>query len=108
MNPWLWIFAGISLVLALGIFLFLYYCKSNIFAKSISTILVILTGVGGSKFTPGYKGNFRINSSVLSFDGYIDVGGASTDSTILICVLGVTLVVLICCVTFLKYKGKLI
>lgn len=107
MSPLVWTFASISLIILLGLFLFLYFCKSNIFTKSISTILVILTGVGGSKVTPEYKGNFKFNYAALSFDGNIAVGGAQTDLTILTCVLGVALITLIICVTVLISKGKL-
>lgn len=106
MSPLVWIFAGISLIILLGLFLFLYFCKSNIFTKSISTIVVILAGVGGSKVTPEYKGNFKFNYAALSFDGTIAVGGARTDLTVLTGVLGITLLTLIICVTALKLKGK--
>jgi hypothetical protein len=106
MTPAVWIFAGISIVILLLLFLFLYFCSGNIFTKSISTILVILGGLGGSKFTPAYNARFGLQHPLANFNGAIAVGGESTDSTILICVLGVTLIVLIGCVTFLKYSGK--
>lgn len=106
MSPLVWIFAGISLVIGLALFVFLYFCRGNIFTKSISTILVILAGVGGSKVAPEYEANFKLNYPALSFDGHIAIGGARTDSTILICVLGVALIVLVGCVTLLKLKGR--
>ena len=103
MTPMLWVFAGISIVIMLLLFLFWYFCSGNIYTKSISTILVILGGLGGSKFTPTYSARIGVQQP-LTFNGAITAGGESTDSTILICVLGITLLVLIGCVTFLKYK----
>jgi hypothetical protein len=102
MSPALWIFASISLVIAILLFLFWYFCSSNIYTKSISTILVILAGLGGSKVAPEYKASFKLNHPILTFDGAISVGGKGTDSIILICVLGIALLVLVSCVTILK------
>lgn len=109
MSPYIWIFASISVVILGLVLLFLYFCKGNIWTKSISTVLVSLAAVGGSKVAPDYKGRFNFQSPAISFDGDITAGGSgadTTNTTILIAVLGVALIVLVGCATQLKLKGK--
>ena len=86
---------------------FVYFCKNNIFTKSISSLTAALVTIGGSKVSPGYADNFTVNSSLLTFGGRLSIGGERTDTTILLCVLLVTLVTLIGCYTFLRYKEKI-
>jgi hypothetical protein len=106
MSPFVWVFASISVVTLFVVVLFLYFCRGNIWTKSISTILVSLAAVGGSKVAPDYKARFNFNNHPISFDGDITAGGASTDTTILIAVFGVTLILLVWCATQLKLKDK--
>jgi hypothetical protein len=71
---YIWLFLANSLLIALLIFLFLYFCHPNVLTKAISTILVLLAGVGGIKVTPEYKGNVKFNFGSLSVDSQFIVG----------------------------------
>jgi hypothetical protein len=107
MSAPLLLYASISIVVLLLVLLFLWFCSSNIFSKAITTTLVLLTGAGGSKITPEYKGKIVFKSSMLSVDGDFTAGGSHADSGILLIVLGFTFFILISSYSFLKYHKRI-
>lgn len=107
MTFYIWFFLSLSLIVALLIFLFLYFCKTNVLTKAISTILVLFAGVGGIKVTPEYRGNLKFNvGSTLSLDGQFIVGGSRTDTTILLLVLGIAFLATIFSYVYLETHKK--
>ena len=52
MSAYVWYFLAVSLLIVVLALLFLFFCKSNVLSKAISTILVLFAGVGGIKVTP--------------------------------------------------------
>jgi hypothetical protein len=85
--PFIWIFLVFSLFIAVVLLLFLRFCTADVLTKAISTILVLFAGVGGIKVTPEYHGNIKLSIGTLALDGQFLVGGARTDTTILLVVL---------------------
>jgi hypothetical protein len=106
MTGLIWAFALVSLIIAILVFLFIRFCRSNVLSKAISTVLVLFAAVGGSKVTPAYTGKIGFMTSAFSLDGQFSVGGTSTDTSILIVVLGVLFVFLVGCYTYLRANDK--
>jgi hypothetical protein len=106
MSPNIWVFATIGLIVLILVLVFLYFCKSSIFSKAISTILATLAVVAGSRAAPNYKATFSFHNDWVSFNGDIAAGEAGSNTTLLIVVLGVTLITLIVAAAFLKPNLK--
>ena len=104
---YIWLFIALSLLIAVLTILFLYFCRSNVLSKAISTILVLFAGVGGIKVTPEYRGNIKLGLGPLVLDGQFIVGGARTDTTILLVVLSVAFLATLWCFAYLKKHGKI-
>jgi hypothetical protein len=107
MSAYIWLFLALSLLIALFIFLFLKFCSKDVLSKAISTILVLLAGVGGIKITPAYSGKLKFTFGPVALDGQFIAGGSRTDTTILIVVLGVAFIVCLWCYTSLRKAGKI-
>jgi hypothetical protein len=107
MSPYIWFFLVASLLILLLVFLFAAFCRSNVLSKAISTILVLLAGVGGIKMTPAYSGQIKFSLGTFALDGRFIVGGSRTDTTILAVVLGVAFVACLWCYTTLKKADKI-
>lgn len=107
MTPLIWVILSFSLLIALGIFLFLRFCTGDVLTKAISTILVLLAGVGGIKVTPAYTGNIKFSVGSFALDGQFMVGGSRTDTTILLVVLGVAFLAVLWCYVQLKKLNKI-
>ena len=107
MSAYVWYFLAVSLLIVVLALLFLFFCKSNVLSKAISTILVLFAGVGGIKVTPTYSGNIKFSLGSFALDGQFIVGGSRTDTTILVIVLGVAFLACLWCYTSLRRAGKI-
>lgn len=107
MRVYIWLFLAFSLLIALFIILFAYFCKSNVLSKAMSTVLVLIAGVGGIRITPEYHGNLKLSLGSFALNGQFAVGGSRTDTTILLVVLGVAFVAVLWCYADLKKHGKI-